>query len=383
MNKFIAGILLLFSTLHSFAQVDIRNEIIAFTDSTELIIRNGRKLIIDKIVTGDHQAAISTLNFLKKTVDDKYIILYPSEEILVSLATRNFELFLFNAENFKTLLEGKTKYIRMEPISEELNQYLSMEMNFVSDELLNSKLPAADIEFIQLYIRYYMNEDKTELYQSVKNYQKKNPENKYNDFLNEMKQLTTTGRMSFCFGYGQEFLNSEMADAFSNRLHCMYIEMDGFINRLYLSLFVGGSVGKHVSNYDMPIKKTDLVHEAGERVNSVKYGIKIGHSVFNNHSVNFYPYFSIGGYKMMSASPVVDTDASVIKNILTHSFYSGIGASCDVALKKWKSKNPYEPEGMMFARPGIGYDHFLTSQPFSKGGDFYFSFTLGVSLGGM
>jgi hypothetical protein len=166
MNKFIAGILLLFSTLHSFAQVDIRNEIIAFTDSTELIIRNGRKLIIDKIVTGDHQAAISTLNFLKKTVDDKYIILYPSEEILVSLATRNFELFLFNAENFKTLLEGKTKYIRMEPISEELNRYLSMEMNFVSDELLNSKLPLPTIEFIQLYIRYYMNEDKTELYQS-------------------------------------------------------------------------------------------------------------------------------------------------------------------------------------------------------------------------
>jgi hypothetical protein len=93
----------------------------------------------------------------------------------------------------------------MEPISEELNRYLSMEMNFVSDELMKSNLPAADKEFIQLYIRYYMNEDNKELYQSVKNYQKKNPGNKYNDFLDEMKQLTTTGRMNFCFGYGRNF----------------------------------------------------------------------------------------------------------------------------------------------------------------------------------
>ncbi len=383
MNRFIAGIFLLFLTLQGFGQVDIRNEIIAFTDSTELIIRNGRKLIIDKIVTGDYPAAISALNYLKETVDEKYIILYPSEEILVSLATRNFELFLYNAENFKTLLEGKTKYIRMEPISEELNRYLSMEMNFVSDELMKSNLPAADKEFIQLYIRYYMNEDNKELYQSVKNYQKKNPGNKYNDFLDEMKQLTTTGRMNFCFGYGQEFLNGEIADAFSKRLHCMAIEMDGFINQLYLSLFVGGSIGKHFSNYDMPIKKTDLLHVAGERVNSLKYGCKIGRSVFSNQTINFYPYLSIGGYKMMSASSVVDTDASVVKNMLTHSFFSGVGTSCDVVLKKWKSKNPFEPEGLLFVRPTAGYDHFFTSQPFSKGGDFYLSFTLGVSLGGM
>jgi hypothetical protein len=125
----------------------------------------------------------------------------------------------------------------------------------------------------------------------------------------------------------------------------MNIEMDGFINRLICHFLLGAVLENTFRITICPSKKPTSFNEAGERVNSVKYGIKIGHSVFNNHSVNFYPYFSIGGYKMMSASPVVDTDASVIKNILTHSFYSGIGASCDVALKKWKSKNPYEPEG--------------------------------------
>lgn len=383
MKTLLIPLLFLCLTIPGWAQNDIKNEIIAFTDSTELIIRNGRKLILEKVITGDHKAAISTLNYLKETVDEKYVILYPGEELLVSLASRNFELFLYDAENIESLLEGKSKSFQMESMSEEINQYLSTEMNFISEDLADSNLSPADKEFIQLYIRYYMNEDYQDLNKSVKVYRKTYPENKYSDFLTNMQQLTTTGRFNFGFGYGQEFLLGEIANAFSNHLNCLYVEMDGFINRLYLSFFVGGSVGNATSNFDMPIKKTDLIHEAGEKVSSMKYGCKIGHSVLNNHTINLYPYFSFGGYKMISESEVVDEDASEIKNKLTGSFYSGIGTSCDIAIKKWESKQPYDPEGLLFVRPSFGYDHFFTGKQYSKGGDFYFTFTLGISLGGM
>lgn len=370
-------------TIPAWAQNDIKNEIIAFTDSTELIIRNGRKLILEKVITGDHQAAISTLNYLKETVDDKYVILYPGEELLVSLASRNFELFLYDAENIKLLFEGKSKSFQMESMSEEINQYLSTEMNFISEDLAGSNLPPADKEFIRLYIRYYMNEDDQDLHKSVKVYRKTYPENKYSDFLTDMQQLTTTGRFNFGFGYGQEFLNGEIADAFDNFHHCMNIEMDGFINRLYLSMFVGGSVNKTYSSVSMPIKKTNLTHAAGEPVFSMKYGLKIGRSVFSRKSINLFPYLSLGGYNVNSDSPVIDDDDDDVENTLTGSFFTGAGVSCDLSLLKLNSRYSYPTSVLIFLRPSIGYDKFLSNKPYSKGGNFYFTITLGYGLGRM
>ncbi|MBW6536286.1 MAG: hypothetical protein K0B11_14855 [Mariniphaga sp.] len=238
MKKSIILLTLLFCLHFAFSQEDIKSQILSYSDSTEMIIRNGRKLILDKTVTGDHRGANNTLDFLKKNLDKRYVILYPGEELLFSLATRNFPLFLYIAKNFDTLLEGKTKSVAGESMVIELKEYLLTEMPFITDELEEYQLAEENKKLIRIYIRYYMNEDLADLNTTIKNYQKTYPGSEYSYFLNELKKLTTTARMNFVFGYGNEFLNGDIAEEFTNRLHVLNMEIDGFIN-LYKPNFKG------------------------------------------------------------------------------------------------------------------------------------------------
>jgi hypothetical protein len=372
-----------FLFIHSlFAQNNIKNEIFAFTDTTETILRNGRKLIVEKTISGDHKGAISTLNFLKNNTEDKYLILYPAEEILISLANRSFPLFLHTAANYTNLIEGKTRIFQFEPILPDIHSYLGDEMNFIAEELQNSNLNASEIEFIQLYIRFYQNEDKALLNKAIKTYEKENPDTEYVDFLKELKQLTQTGRMNFCIGYGQEFLGGNMANNFTNHLHIVNIEYDGFINNVYVSVFMGGSVNKVYSTDDLPVKKKSWIHSQNQPVSSLKYGAKFGHSIYRKERINLYPFVSIGGYEMNSQSDEFEDNSDEPKNNLSGSFMSGLGASCDFILKKWNSKYAYDPVGYIILRPTIGYDYFFSSKEISKGSDLYFTLSLGISLGG-
>lgn len=384
MKKTLTLLALLFCVLSVFSQEDIKSQILSYSDSTEMIIRNGRKLILDKTVDGDHAAANKTLNFLKENVDKRYVILYPGEELLFSLATRNFPLFLYIAKNFETLLEGKTKSVAGESMVIELREYLSAEMPFIREELEEYQLAEEEKNLVRIYIRYYMNEDMTELNTTIKNYQKTYTGSEYSYFLNELKKLTTTGRMNFVFGYGNEFLNGDIAEVFTNRLHAMNMEIDGFINQLYLSLFIGGSISQLRSNIDLPVKNKDWIHAKEEKVSSLKYGMKIGRTLFSNQRLNIYPYLSIGGYEMNSqSSEFKNKDSDNPKNNLTGSFFAGFGAASDIVLKKWEPKSFYEPAGFVFLRPQIGYDQFLSNRDHTKGYDFHFMISLGVSLGGL
>ncbi len=382
MKKLLFLLLVFVTALNAWSQEDIRKSILSYSDSTELIIRNGRKLIVDKTLSGHHKEAQIALNYLKENMDKRYVVLYPIEELLFSLATRNFPLFLYNAKNFSTLLEGKTRAVMNESIVPEMQGYLNNEMPFITEDLDNYQMEEEDKELIRIYIRYYMNEEVTDLNKTIRNYQKKYPENGYSHFLNEIKKQTTTARMNFVLGYGIEFLHGKIAETFSDRVQIMNLEIDGFINQLYLSMFIGGSINPLYSDINLPVKDKNLTHAKEEKIFSLKYGMKAGRIIYSNQKLNIYPFISIGGYEMNSQTSYFENDnSSNPKNNLTGSFYAGFGAASDVILKKWKSKSIYSPAGSLFLRFQTGYDRFFSQKEHTNGYDYYFMVSLGIGLG--
>jgi hypothetical protein len=380
-TKFITIILLIIAG-NLFAQTDIKNQIIAFTDSTEIMIRNGRKLILEKTVTGNHQEALETLNYLKNNVDNSYVILYPSEELLFSLATSNFELFLYDAKNFNNLMGGKTKAIQADEIGIPLQQYIFQEMDLIKKDLANSKLSEENQQFIKLYIDYYEGIDKLTLNKSIKNYKKTYPNTEYDFFLNELKQYTSTSYINFCIGYGHEFLNGNISNSFDSHFQIMSLECEGFVNQTYFSLFMNGSVGKIYSKIDMPVLKTDLTQKAGDEAFSLKYGVKLGRSWYSNKTFNAFSYLSLGGYQMNAQKSNFENSDSTTKYKLSDSFFTGVGTACDIVLKNFLAANTKEKIGSVFIRPNFGYDIFLTGNEISKGGSFYFAVSMGIGIGG-
>ena len=104
------------------------------------MIRNGRKLVVDKTVRGDSQGAVEAMNYLKNHVDAAYIIFYPAEELLLNLANSNFQQFLYTAAHFNNLLEDKTKYIMVDNITGQINAFLTGEMKLIEKDLERSDL---------------------------------------------------------------------------------------------------------------------------------------------------------------------------------------------------------------------------------------------------
>lgn len=364
------------------SQENIKADILSYSDSTKLLISNGRRLIVDKTLAGQHKEALATLNYLKQNMDKRYVILYPAEELYLSLATRNFPLFLYNARNFNTLLDGKTRTVIYENIAPDIQSYLENELHFIIEDLDNYRMQEEDRELIRIFIRYFMNDEVSDLNRTIRDYQNRYPNTDYSFFLNEINKKTTTGRMNFVIGNGSEFLNGYIAEAFGSRLQVMNLELDGFINQLYLSMFLGGSIVPVYSSMNLPVKNRDLLHSKEEKVNSLKYGVKAGKILYSSQKLDFYPFLSLGGYEMNSQSLFTEEkDSSTSRNNLTGSFYAGFGAAGDIILKKWQSKSIHNPAGSLFLRVQTGCDRFFSQKEHTGGYDYYFMLSLGLGLG--
>ena len=189
-------ILFLIIPFITFSQEDIKQQILGYTDSTEVMIRNGRKLVVDKTIRGDNAGATETINYLKKTIDKEYVIFYPTEELLLALANSNFEQFLFTAANFNNLLEEKTKQIQLDYISGQIHNFLNQEITLIRKDLENSNLNTEDKRFIELYINFYEGQDNYVLNKSIKSFQKTYPDSEYNSFFDLIKN--SIAYMGFC-----------------------------------------------------------------------------------------------------------------------------------------------------------------------------------------
>ena len=364
------------------AQEDIREQIIGYTDSTEIMIRNGRKLVADKTIRGDNQGAIETMNYLKNNVSEEYVIFYPAEELLISLANSNFEQFLYAAANYETLLSDKTKYVQVENITEQIHAFLSQELQLIKKDLERSNINSEGKELIQLYIRYYEGEDNYELNKSVKEFRKTYPDSEYVSFLRLIENYVTNNAMNFCMGYGHEFLTGNAGENFTSHFQSMNLELEWFINNVYFSIFFQGSVETLNTTQNMPVKKHDYIHTPEDDVFSIKYGFKLGKSWYTNKNVNLFSYVSIGNYQMKSQSSnfdITDDESESLK--LTSVFSPGVGTACDIYIKHFKNKQTGQKVGQWFIRPNVGYDFFLTGKDVAKGGSLFVNLTMGIGIG--
>tara|TARA_R110002050_G_scaffold298296_1_gene461352 strand:- start:4579 stop:5721 length:1143 start_codon:yes stop_codon:yes gene_type:complete len=378
MKKLLFTLAVFFSVLSSYAQNDMREAILSYTDSTQLLIENGRQLIVKHIIDHNYAEAGKVLNYLKNKAGSNYVVLYPAEAILTSIATRDFQLFLYNARNFATLLEGKKKYPKYDDISYDLHANIREEMMAIQQDLELADLSVADRDFIQLYLDYYNGEDQVALRKKVNNYRSRFPDSEYQNFLKEIKSSSFAGRFNFGFGYLNERLSGEISHTIDPNISGLCMEMDFVMNRTYVSLYVGGSIKTLYSKTDLPILDTDWMYQQGNKVATIRYGLKVGYIVHSTNRVKTYPYVNIGGFSVTAQADDIDVDE---KNELMGSFMPGVGMASEINLLKWNSASMYGPLGFLYLKPNVGIDFLTTKKEKFKGQSVSFSLTLGMAFG--
>ncbi len=343
-------------------------------DRNRLLIEQKRNEMVEQIISGNNEAALNILQNLQKEADPDYVILYPREEMLIALATRKFKWLADSAKHYNRLISGKANTPVYNDFRNALYQYLLPKISDISEELENSDLAEEDKALIRIYLHFLFSDKISGLNRIIRDYRNEYPKTRYIHFLNSMRRLTLNSRVNFNMGYTGDFIGIGENLSGYEQLNALQVELDAFIRKFYLSLYISGGFS-NVSHGNLSGGENGSGISAGEGLSSQKYGAKLGKVIVSKRNFKFYPYLSVGGFELTSPTAFGEN-----KILSSTSLFAGAGTSCDVVLSRWKPNHMYAPEGYFFIRPKIGYNRFLTQNSLIKN-DFYFSVSLGVSIG--
>ncbi|MBN1820283.1 MAG: hypothetical protein JW833_06185 [Prolixibacteraceae bacterium] len=350
------------------------------SDSIISEIIKGKEFLISQFLFGYPEKSVETLYQLNDVYGDKYIILTTDEEKKFFLATRNFKRFirLFNnpPNNY-----GKSEMQDTCNFEADLNSYLISEVKSIWNDLDTSIVSKTESDFIKLYLRSFEDGNQLILNNEIDKFNRSNPESRYSEVLSELKKKPKDYMVTLNMAFGNQLLKGSVTNYFSkDKLSIFQVEFDGFYKRLYASFLFGGNLTSFESTKDLPVKNKDLIHKAGEAAENFKAGIKTGYVILRNRYFAIYPYCTAGINNMYSKSSEFDFSDEEESYLLSDSFYSGIGMSCDIYLKRWQRKYEGDPDITLYLRPNAGYDRLLSKKDVSKGEIFYFTFAIGIGL---
>lgn len=377
MKKLITTLTILCLSLFCLGQIDIEDEIKNYNNSTKTMIENGRRLMMDEIERGDLEKASAVLNHLKKKAQGNHIVLYINEELLATLAMREFEMFLFVAQNIEELSQ-KWKYYRpYERISERLSRYLKEHSQQIDNDINQSSLSESDKELIMLYKDFYLNRATLELRKKIKLTQLKHGQD-YSDFLSNLKRNTMLYRINFDLGYTKQIFSGNITDLMDSNIDCVQFGMDYIINRTLVSIHLQSSVSSLSSKVDIPIKKTDYVYLVNNPIRVHTFGIKLGGIICKTPNIKLIPYVNLSGIGIDASHDDFEADE---QKTLFDGFMPGIGIQSEISLFSWKSKYSDFNNRFIYIKPTLEYSTILTGKQQFKGNALQVGFTLGYGLG--
>lgn len=343
-------------------------------------IQQGRDQVVEKILTGNHTQALNLYSQLIAKYGKNYVLFYPREELLVALAARNFKMFADSALVYSPVI-AKKKNPLVYQFPEKLHNYVQTESANILEQLENSGLPENYREVVEIYLQFVTKENGATLNKNIRNYQKNHSKTLFLDFLNSLRRQNASNRLNISMGYSIEGIGGNISESFFDVMKYPKIELDGFINRTYFSLFIGGGFSNVNTRFPIIDENNETIIIDEDKVSNQKFGVKLGRIIFSNDYLTFYPYVSFGGHELSPTSVLFENPELMQPDDLkTKTLFTGFGISTDVLLKKWKKKRMYDPQGFYFVRANFGYDRFLDNQ-IDNFNNIYLSVSIGVSIG--
>ncbi|MCL3780348.1 hypothetical protein EMN47_08065 [Prolixibacteraceae bacterium JC049] len=355
----------------TFAQRNIRTEILNYQDSTYNIIDNGRQLVIDKIINNDIKKANEVFLYLINETNPDYVSFYPAEAIIISIATQNFKQFIKFAKDIQNFNKDKKKFPLYTDIYAELHAHMNTNKDDIHKALTTSALSEKEKNYIQIYLDYYFNENKLLNRQQIKKAIKQDPQGAFVPFLKQMKNLCTVMKMEIGLGYQHNILSGKLTETIDPKsLSNIMMEIDFFINRTYFSIYFGGRVNKVTTLKALPLKEVDESYSIGEKVHITKTGLALGYLINPQSKFKLYPYVDLG--IMALTAKEYDED----ENELFTGFMPGIGIKTDIVFRNKKRNRE-----TFFIKPYVVYNTLVTKNSNFKGHMLSFSVTMGILFG--
>lgn len=348
-QRFLVSLFLLLSASFSFAQTDteIERELINYVDSSNLIVKNSRKLIIKYIEEKNYVKAQRIFEYIGEEFDlNIYSVFDPEEKVLFRFLIKDFESII--ADFGKTHListESRFPYFRNYYYHDywlnqeyEFDLYHSALINLITREELEisqniagANLSEEEIGFLGIYFQYILDDASDDVKLKSLLFLEKYPNSKYNDFLKiRIRRNLERGDTSGSFYVGGGFSDfSSGLDQYINIKTPTFIGFEAFVNRWLVGLRFQTGYAEVLQEFENDGK----VFTAGLGVNPTFYGINGGFSILDKDFLRLVPMVEFGG---ISVSPPESERNDDNKGLKMGSFAYGGGLILDIFPFSWE-----------------------------------------------
>lgn len=362
----------------------LANEIKSYVDSTELLLNNGRRLIVQSIVDQDLLKAQKVFHLLQDEANKKQCEAFSYKEKLHLYALLgDWTGWFEQALRYKEFNKRSICYSFQEDLAPRLETLLVRELESLNSDEEFDKLNDEQQELLDIYFYLLSTGGTDDIYdKKYRAYKKKYSERVYTDFLKHYLPVPATKTtLSLAMGPAFTAFTGNLAEVVSPAAQ-IYMAYDLSIGRIYSNLYMTGGVASLLQPISFINEETNVRTDfnVGSKFTTMSVGISAGYSIINNKRWQIAPYASIGGYAIQYSKYEGYSDYPTDIYSIIDSFSWGLGLHTEfrfVSFNLPRYNLFFESTGPQFKtylsmKLDMGYD-FITdkSVPFSSGNAAY------------
>jgi hypothetical protein len=337
----ICFLVLVFGIINTTAQ--IANEIRSYVDSTEILINNGRKMLIQSLIQNDVLKATKIYLYLNEVSSGKSCTAFNySEELYVRILISDWNGLLTHMQDIKEKRNISACYQFNEKLNDRLYKLVTERLDTIHKEIDLYELSneQRDLFNLMLYlIKSGQADDEYSL--KLKSYKKKYPDSAYNDFLSlYLPDPIYKAGLGITIGPGYVYPQNLLADYFNSNW-TFHFSYDFYFGNVYSSLMVSGtslSLKKSLPAYILAQNPGASI-ATGDGFSFFDGGLAVGYMPINKKRVRIAPYMMIGGITIESTLYPEDSNLKELTPV--NSFYFGPGVHCWLKIADFKANNAF------------------------------------------
>ncbi|MBN1251017.1 MAG: hypothetical protein JXR51_12160 [Bacteroidales bacterium] len=359
-------------------KAQIEDVIKSYVDSTEFLVNNGRKLILQTIIEGDYKKAQEIYQFLDEKTQSSDIKAFDYyESIYITMLIHDWRNWSELTKNYNDYRKSKI-YQNSYKIFDQLYDEILNNNELILFSIESSSLDDEGKSVAKILLHFLNAKTRDEEYNKMLgDFNKVYKTSDYNVFLvNSLPRKTAKMSWGFSFGASSLYLTDNLAKNFTPSP--MYsFSMDVNIGKIFFSLYFSGAVFKLNNSFTAVSGSTVWDFQNGEYFDYFEGGVLLGYFVIRNKRINISPYIKLADANLTSTR--FDNSDEGEELDLFDSFTYGPGLHAEVKLFDFKMRNfnRYQSKNYISLKLESGYN-FISNFNYDelKGNSAY----IGVSL---
>ena len=295
--KLLLSTIALFAFLNTANAQQLEQEIISFVDDTEILINNGRRMMLHYVQARNFERVAEVYHFLNERTSERYCVVFAfHEEIHIAALINNWDDFFAIVRDFDDI-ERMTLCVPLQDHS--LFNALLFEVRTNASQIFENAqavgLTPEETQLLELYF-YVLEHGADEAYrQKIRAFRRQHPESIYNDFIrNRLPRAPIRGGMGFNFGASQLFPTGRLSDYFAPTT-AFYFAWDFIIDRIYFG--IQGNFASMRLNSPLLSSATGYYYDflEGDRLYYEDFMFSLGYVLRKSDRFHITPFIGLGG----------------------------------------------------------------------------------------